>query len=73
MATGAPREVMTRDMLREVFGVEAAVHVDPRTGAPLVIPVGLSGQLPDGAAIPDLDLDALIAAMPTQPVESLHA
>ena len=41
VATGAPREVMTRDMLREVFGVEAKIFPDPRTGTPLCIPYDL--------------------------------
>lgn len=40
-ATGAPREVVTTKVLREVFGVEADVIPDPRTGAPLCIPQGL--------------------------------
>lgn len=42
VAAGVPREVMTRDLLREVFGVEAEIFPDPRTGAPLCIPHDLS-------------------------------
>jgi iron complex transport system ATP-binding protein len=38
---GPPDEVVTPDLLREVFGVEADVVPDPRTGAPLCIPQGL--------------------------------
>lgn len=38
---GPPAEVVTPDLLREVFGVEADVVPDPRTGAPLCIPHGL--------------------------------
>lgn len=38
---GPPDEVVTPDLLREVFGVEADVVPDPRTGAPLCIPHGL--------------------------------
>lgn len=36
--TGAPAEVMTPAMLREVFGVEADIVRDPRTGTPLCLP-----------------------------------
>ena len=38
---GPPDEVVTPDLLREVFGVEADVVPDLRTGAPLCIPHGL--------------------------------
>jgi iron complex transport system ATP-binding protein len=38
---GAPREVITPQVLREVFGVEAHIVPDPATGAPLCIPYGL--------------------------------
>ncbi len=38
---GPPDDVVTPDLLREVFGVEADVVRDPRTGAPLCIPYGL--------------------------------
>jgi iron complex transport system ATP-binding protein len=38
---GPPEEVVTPDLLREVFGVEADVVPDPRTGSPLCIPHGL--------------------------------
>ncbi len=39
--SGPPDEVVTPNLLREVFGVEADVVSDPRTGAPLCIPHGL--------------------------------
>lgn len=38
---GTPEDVVTPGLLREVFGVEADVVPDPRTGAPLCIPHGL--------------------------------
>jgi iron complex transport system ATP-binding protein len=40
-AAGTPHEVITSDVLRHVFGVEAHVLADPDTGAPLCIPYGL--------------------------------
>jgi iron complex transport system ATP-binding protein len=38
---GPPDAVVTPSLLREVFGVEADVVADPRTGVPLCIPHGL--------------------------------
>ncbi len=42
MHQGVPKEVMTSAMLQEIFGIEADIIPDPRTGAPLCIPYGLS-------------------------------
>ncbi|CAJ1000788.1 ABC transporter ATP-binding protein [Brevibacillus thermoruber] len=39
---GAPDQVMTHDVLREVFGIEADIVADPRTGVPLCLPYGLA-------------------------------
>jgi iron complex transport system ATP-binding protein len=44
VAQGAPREIMTLELLREVFGIEADIFIDPRTGAPLCIPYTLSAS-----------------------------
>jgi iron complex transport system ATP-binding protein len=41
-SSGPPEEVVTPELLREVFGVEADVVSDPRTGLPLCIPYALS-------------------------------
>ncbi|MFB9331161.1 ABC transporter ATP-binding protein [Paenibacillus aurantiacus] len=41
---GSPVEVMTPDILREVFSIEADILVDPRTGVPLCLPYGLAGS-----------------------------
>jgi iron complex transport system ATP-binding protein len=40
-AQGAPQEVITPDIIRRVFEVEADVIPDPRTGVPLCIPYGV--------------------------------
>ncbi len=37
---GPPDEVLTEDMLREVFGLEARIVPDPVSGGPLVVPIG---------------------------------
>lgn len=41
---GAPKEVITCDMLHNVFGIEADVINCPRTGAPLCLPYALAGE-----------------------------
>lgn len=41
---GTPSEVMTQDIMREVFNIEADIVSDPRTGVPLCLPYALAGQ-----------------------------
>ncbi|GLX68570.1 ABC transporter ATP-binding protein [Paenibacillus glycanilyticus] len=41
---GTPAEVMTPDILREVFNIEADIIPDPRTGVPLCLPYALAGE-----------------------------
>ena len=36
---GEPREVVTADRVREVFGLESRIIPDPETGSPLVVPL----------------------------------
>ncbi|MBB5119452.1 ABC transporter [Streptomyces eurocidicus] len=38
VAQGAPSEVVTAELVREVFGLESVVVPDPVTGSPLVVP-----------------------------------
>jgi iron complex transport system ATP-binding protein len=40
LRSGAPADVLTVDLLREAFGLEAQVVADPVTGTPLVVPIG---------------------------------
>ncbi|MNP77766.1 putative siderophore transport system ATP-binding protein YusV [compost metagenome] len=42
ISEGAPSEVMTSGVLREVFGIEADIVPDPRTGVPLCLPYELA-------------------------------
>ncbi len=44
ISEGTPHQVMTRDVLREVFSIEADILVDPRSGVPLCLPFKLSGE-----------------------------
>ena len=40
VAAGTPDEVLTENLLRDVFGLDARVVPDPVAGTPLVVPVG---------------------------------
>jgi iron complex transport system ATP-binding protein len=39
-AQGAPEQVVTEPLVREVFGIDCRVIADPVTGTPLVVPIG---------------------------------
>ncbi len=41
VAAGSPETLMTPELIREVFGVDAEVVKDPRTGRPLCVPFGV--------------------------------
>ncbi|MFC8047577.1 ABC transporter ATP-binding protein [Nocardia sp. NPDC057353] len=40
VAQGAPAEIVTPELLREVFRLEATVLDDPMSGRPLIVPIG---------------------------------
>jgi iron complex transport system ATP-binding protein len=44
VSSGTPAEVMNLDVLREVFGIEADIIPDPRTGVPLCLPYELAPE-----------------------------
>lgn len=56
-AVGTPTEVMSPDVLREVFGIEADIVTDPRTGVPLCLPYALAGQPAVSQAVKGLNLE----------------
>lgn len=37
---GSPQTVLTEDMVRHVFGLEARVLIDPTSGQPMMLPIG---------------------------------
>ncbi|MGH2599971.1 MAG: ABC transporter ATP-binding protein, partial [Dehalococcoidia bacterium] len=47
VAAGAPDEVLTEALLRDVFEIEASIMRDPQTGDPLVLPNGTSRGAPE--------------------------
>jgi iron complex transport system ATP-binding protein len=40
VADGAPRDILTHELIREVFDLDAAVIDDPVSGAPIILPRG---------------------------------
>lgn len=38
--SGKPEEVLTEDTVREVFGIESRIIIDPTSGRPLMLPIG---------------------------------
>jgi len=52
IASGAPAEVMTSELISDVFGLDAAVIPDPVSGAPMVLPRGRHHVLAAPAATP---------------------
>lgn len=44
VASGPPAEIITAELVEQVFGVQARVIADPDTGAPLVLPRGRHGM-----------------------------
>jgi iron complex transport system ATP-binding protein len=49
VAVGAPHDVLTPVLLRDVFGIEAIVIDDPLTGAPMVLPESAAAMRADAA------------------------
>lgn len=43
IAEGAPNDIVTADLVQEVFGLRCQVIDDPETGTPLVVPHGAEG------------------------------
>lgn len=41
---GEPQHVITKTMLRNVFGIEADIITDLRSGQPLCLPFGLASE-----------------------------
>jgi iron complex transport system ATP-binding protein len=56
-AVGTPTEVMSPDVLREVFGIEADIVTDPRMGVPLCLPYALAGQPAVSQAVKEMNVE----------------
>ncbi|MCX5069991.1 ABC transporter ATP-binding protein [Micromonospora lupini] len=53
VAAGPPREILTADLVRDVFGLACVVVPCPVTGAPLVVPAHTGGNAPAPAVAGD--------------------
>lgn len=51
VASGAPTEVMTEPIIKQVFDLDSMVVSDPTSGAPMVLPRGRKRVLPDPTTI----------------------
>jgi iron complex transport system ATP-binding protein len=51
VATGSPHEIVTRELMREVFGIESHILRHPDTENPLCVPVPVPGATPAAAAL----------------------
>jgi iron complex transport system ATP-binding protein len=60
-ASGAPASVLTPGMVRDVFGLEADIVMDPRSGSPMFLPYGLTRSAHDNR---DGDIPAQVALSP---------
>ena len=50
-AAGGPRDVLTPEMVQDVFGMQSQVILDPVSGKPLVLPIGRHHALTPANAI----------------------
>ncbi|MFF0315843.1 ABC transporter ATP-binding protein [Micromonospora sp. NPDC005252] len=69
VAAGPPREILTADLVRDVFGLACVVVPCPVTGAPLVVPAHTGGPAarPSGPGAPSADAgdpDSSTASVP---------
>ncbi len=60
---GTPHEVLTADLLADVFNVHANILIDPNSGAPICVPFGtVQAKLPEAST----------AEIPVEPLLNLH-
>ncbi|GAB0104337.1 ABC transporter ATP-binding protein [Nocardia sp. JMUB6875] len=56
VAQGLPADIITADLLREVFGLRAEVLEDPVSGRPMIVPIGTRHV--HASALTDMPVDA---------------
>lgn len=52
VAHGPPTEVVSEELVRDVFGIECRILEDPTAGTPLVVPVGRGAAVPHRSSAP---------------------
>ncbi|PQM73904.1 ABC transporter ATP-binding protein [Corynebacterium sp. J010B-136] len=53
ITTGFPQDVLTKELVKEVFGLEAMICPDPATGTPNVVPLDPRAQKPADSEVLD--------------------
>ncbi len=48
--TGAPEKVLTEENVRQVFGLESRIIIDPTSGRPIMLPIGRNHMVPSVSA-----------------------
>ncbi|WP_327355289.1 ABC transporter ATP-binding protein [Streptomyces sp. NBC_01304] len=70
VAEGAPRDIVTAELVREVFGLDCVVVPDPVTGSPLIVPgAPWSAGRPEPAEEPAEEPTEEPVEEPTEPAE----
>ncbi|WP_199551288.1 ABC transporter ATP-binding protein [Streptomyces sp. N35] len=54
IAEGAPAEIVTADLVEEVFGLPCQIIDDPETGTPLVVPASRKGRVRKADTVPEV-------------------
>jgi ABC-type cobalamin/Fe3+-siderophores transport system ATPase subunit len=58
VAQGAPKEIICRELVREVFGIDSHILVHPDTDNPLCVPIPEPGHVPSDDEDADRELSA---------------
>lgn len=53
VAQGTPREVIRTEVIRDVYGTDAEVQTDPRTGTPFILPYPVENEIRKSTIEPD--------------------
>ena len=64
VAVGDPRDIVTSALVRDVFGVEAAVVTDEVTGRPLVLPYSGDSHRETQASVDERPAPLVDAGLP---------
>jgi iron complex transport system ATP-binding protein len=62
IAEGAPNDIVSAELVEDVFGLRCQVIDDPETGTPLVVPAARKARVGDKAEITKADVTKVVAA-----------
>jgi iron complex transport system ATP-binding protein len=52
VAQGAPKEIVTPELIERIYGMRCMIIDDPVAGTPLVVPLGTCGLMPSPYPLP---------------------